>query len=117
MKFISKLKYLFKIFVQNSAHDLVDSCITEILEELEINYIDYLIVSFAESESDETIDDIWKQINAEKTIGRAHKIGVADFCKHKLERLIKSTSLKPDIDQLSPTASNGYCGLSPGKGL
>ena len=45
---------------------------------------------------------------------RANTIGVADFCKHKLERLIDSTGIKPDVDQLAPTASNGYCGISPG---
>jgi len=47
-------------------------------------------------------------------LGRASTIGVADFCKHKLERLIDSTGIKPDVDQLAPTASNGFCGISPG---
>lgn len=47
-------------------------------------------------------------------LGHARQIGVADFCKHKLEGLISRTGIRPDIDQLAPSAGNGFCGISPG---
>lgn len=49
-----------------------------------------------------------------QTLGHARQIGVADFCKHKLEALISRTGIQPDIDQLAPAAGNGFCGISPG---
>lgn len=103
-----------KIFVQCVADELIGSCIAQILSELGFNVIDHLVVSFDENESVENIDAIWRQVYEQKKLKRANTIGVADFCKHKLERLIDSTGIKPDVDQLAPTASNGYCGISPG---
>jgi len=103
-----------KIFVQTVVDDLVESAVSQILSELEFNFIDHVILSFDKEESDENVDAIWLQLVQEKKLGRAHSIGVADFCKHKLERLIASTGIKPDVVQLYPKACNGFCGISPG---
>lgn len=103
-----------KIFVQFATADIIEKCLQQVMEELEFTYIDFVILSFDEKESEENIDCVWSQLHDQKILGHARQIGVADFCKHKLEALISRTGIQPDIDQLAPAAGNGFCGISPG---
>ena len=55
-----------QIFVQTVVDDLVESAISQILSELEFNFIDHVILSFDKEESDENVDAIWLQLVQEK---------------------------------------------------
>merc|ERR1712168_1155347 len=97
-----------KVFVHDASFQ-VDRCLSLILDELSFTYVDNLIVSFDESLSQSEIDSIWSGVVNEKKLGRASAIGVADFCLHKLKQLNGQT---PDIDQLAPERTSGFCGIS-----
>ena len=80
---------------------------------MSFTYVDNLIVAFDESIDQAEIDSIWSDVVNEKKLGRAKAVGVADFCLHKLKQLSGQT---PDIDQLAPERTTGFCGISSGGG-
>ena len=63
-----KVKLYFQIFIQFPTADLIEKCLKQVLEELEFSYVDFVILSFDEKESEQNVDCVWSQLNDQKVL-------------------------------------------------
>lgn len=72
------------------------------LDELEVEYIDNLILSVSDEITNKQLIEVWKQMESEKKKGWANNIGIADLTDEKLRHICEWSSITPDIHQICP---------------
>lgn len=100
-----------KLFIHEVTSDVVSRGMNDILVELGQDYVDSLILALDSSFTNKQVENIWKQAEKEKNLGRANLIGVADLTEEKLFYLCEWSSIVPDIHQISPI-NYDCCGSS-----
>ncbi|OTB07526.1 hypothetical protein M426DRAFT_317832 [Hypoxylon sp. CI-4A] len=71
------------------------------LKKLDLDYVDlYLVHVPFSAGSAEGLQDVWRQLEAAKTAGKARSIGVSNFEKEDLEIIFKVAKIAPAVHQL-----------------
>ncbi|QHX36757.1 aldo/keto reductase [Spiroplasma sp. BIUS-1] len=93
-----------KIWNTHHAYDLAKQAIDEILEELELDYIDLLLIHWPTEKRLEC----WKALEEAVEQGKVKSIGVSNFQAHHLKELLEVCKIKPVINQfeLHPALQN-----------
>ncbi|AUM62757.1 aldo/keto reductase [Spiroplasma monobiae] len=93
-----------KIWNSHHSYLLAKQAIDEILEELELDYIDLLLIHWPT----ENRLECWKALEEAVEQGKVKSIGVSNFQAHHLKELLEICKIKPVINQfeLHPALQN-----------
>lgn len=71
------------------------------LAKLDLDYVDlYLVHAPFLADSDEELQEVWRQMEAIKESGKARTIGVSNFLQEHLEAILKTAKVPPAINQI-----------------
>ncbi|AUB31729.1 aldo/keto reductase [Spiroplasma floricola] len=93
-----------KIWNSHHSYDLAKQAIDEILKELELTYIDLLLIHWPTEHRLEC----WKALEEAVEEGKVKSIGVSNFQPHHIKELLEVCKIKPVINQfeLHPALQN-----------
>lgn len=83
----------------NDRHGDPDRAIEESLEKLGLDHVDLYLIHWPSPKQDRYIE-AWRSLEGIRARGLATSIGVSNFLKHHLERLLAETDTVPVLDQL-----------------
>lgn len=83
----------------NDRHGDADRAIEESLEKLGLDHVDLYLIHWPSPKQDRYIE-AWHALEGIRERGLATSIGVSNFLKHHLERLLAETDTVPVLDQL-----------------
>jgi len=93
-------EHTVKLFVNRITDNVVNRGVMNVMTELQVDYIDNLVVSVDGSITDKELDGVWRQMENEKKSGRVNSIGIADLTEDKLRHICEWSSIAPDIHQV-----------------
>ncbi|ALD66556.1 aldo/keto reductase [Spiroplasma cantharicola] len=85
-----------KVWNSHSKYEQAKQAIDEILKELEIDYIDLLLIHWPTEDRLEC----WKALEEALDQGKVKSIGVSNFQVHHLKELLENCRVKPVINQI-----------------
>ena len=83
----------------NDRHGDADQAIAESLEKLGLDHVDLYLIHWPSPAQDRYIE-AWHALEGIRERGLATSVGVSNFLKHHLERLLAETDTVPVLDQL-----------------
>ncbi|WP_339030729.1 aldo/keto reductase [Spiroplasma endosymbiont of Cantharis nigra] len=85
-----------KVWNSHNKYELAKEAINDILKELEIDYIDLLLIHWPT----EYKLECWKALEEAVDQGKVRSIGVSNFQVHHLQEILENCRIKPVINQI-----------------
>ena len=111
-----------KVWNDKGSYEATKLSIDESMEKLKVDYLDLLLIHWPNPKEFQANDgwkernaQVWKAMEEYYQAGKVKAIGVSNFLEHHLEELLKTATVKPQVNQikLSPGLSQdelvAYC--------
>lgn len=99
-------EHTVKLFINRISENVVHRGVMNVMTELQVDYIDNLVISVDGGITNKELDGVWRQMENEKKSGRVNSIGIADLTEDKLRHICEWSSIAPDIHQICPIKYN-----------